>query len=192
VILPVLLVMAAQWSEIHRTPDLVVFSRPRDGVAVNEMHAVGVVDADAAKLWSLVRDIEKHTTLLPDTTVSRVLRTDRDDARVVLQRSEPTVLDPREYVIVVRERAETLADGRVRHTLSWRTSPKDAAQVHSDAVRVDVNEGFWAVEPTPDGRAKITFQLLFDPAGYVPSALVNVSQTMGAQQALAVLTKAAQ
>jgi len=63
--------------------------------------------------------------------------------------------------------------------------------VHSDAVRVDVNEGFWAVEPTPDGRAKITFQLLFDPAGYVPSALVNVSQTMGAQQALAVLTKAA-
>ena len=122
--------------------------------------------------------------------MSRVLRTDRD-TRIVLQRSEPAVLDPREYVIVVREREETLADGRVRHTLSWRTSPKDASAVHADAVRVDVNEGFWAVEPTPEGRAKITFQLLFDPAGYVPSALVNVSQTMGAQQALAVLTKAA-
>lgn len=189
-ILPVLLMMASQWSEIHRTPELVVFSRPRDGVAVNEMHAVGVVDADAATLWRLVRDVEKHTTLLPDTTVSRVLRTERD-ARIVLQRSEPSVLDPREYVIVVREREETLADGRVRHTLSWRTSPRDAAEIRGDAVRVDVNEGFWAVEPTPDGRAKITFQLLFDPAGYVPSALVNVSQTMGAQQALAVLTKAA-
>lgn len=194
-IVTVLVLVASQtgaWSEIHRTPELVVFSRPREGVTVNEMHAVGVVDADADTLWSLVRDVEKHTTLLPDTTVSRVLRADRD-ARIVLQRSEPAVLDPREYVIVVCEREETLADGRVRHTLSWRTSPRDASlHVTSDAVRVDVNEGFWAVEPMPDGRAKITFQLLFDPAGYVPSALVNVSQTMGAQQALAVLTKAAQ
>lgn len=190
-----LLTIASQtgtWSEIHRAPDLVVFSRSRQGVTVNEMHAVGVVDADAATLWSLVRDVEKHTTLLPDTTVSRVLRTDRD-ARIVLQRSEPAVLDPREYVIVVREREEKLADGRVRHTLSWRTSPR-ATSGHvttNDAVRVDVNEGFWAVEATPDGRAKVTFQLLFDPAGYVPSALVNVSQTMGAQQALAVLAAAA-
>lgn len=189
-----LLVVAAQqgaWSEIHRTPELVVFSRSRPGVTVNEMHAVGVVDADAAALWKLVRDVEKHTTLLPDTTVSRVLHTTAKGERVVFQRSEPAVLDPREYIIAVTERAETLGDGRVRHTLSWRTKPHAGGAVHEDAVHVEVNEGFWAVEPLPDGRAKITFQLLFDPAGYVPPMLVNASQTFGAQQALAVLTEAA-
>lgn len=180
----------AAWSELHRGDELVVFSRRRAGSSVNEMRAIGVVDAPADVLWALVSDVERHTELLPDTTVSKVLRTEGDVA-YVLQRSEPAVLDPREYVIAVREREETLSDGRVRHTLSWRTTTRFASAVDKDAVRVEVNEGFWAVEPLADGRSQITFQLLIDPAGFVPAALVNLSQTVGAQQALLVLTRAA-
>lgn len=178
------------WVEVHRSDDLVVFTRPRAGSAVNEMRAVGIVDAPAEALWAVVRDVEGHTRLLPDTTVSRVMRTEGDTA-IVLQRSEPRVLDPREYVIAVREAHHQLPDGRDRRTLSWRTAPRYAGFVHDDAVRIDVNEGFWAVEPLRDGRSQVTFQVLFDPAGFVPAAIVNLAQTAGAAQALAVLKRAA-
>jgi Polyketide cyclase / dehydrase and lipid transport len=178
------------WSELHKSEDLVVWSRHRAGAEVNEMRAVGVVDAPAEVLWALVRDVERHTELLPDTTVSKVLRTEGDVA-FVRQRSEPAVLDPREYVIAVRERSETLANGRVRHTLSWKATPRFAGALAKDAVHLSVNEGFWTVEALPGGRARVTFQLLLDPAGFVPPALVNLSQSVGAQQALAVLTAAA-
>lgn len=186
----VLPMQQAGWSEAHRSEDLVVWTRHRVGTEVNEMRAVGVVDASAEVLWALVRDVERHTELLPDTTVSEVLRTEGDVA-FVRQRSEPAVLDPREYVIAVRERSETLKDGRVRHTLSWKATPRFAGALAKDAVHLDVNEGAWTVEALKDGRARVTFQLLLDPAGFVPPALVNLSQTVGAQQALAVLTAAA-
>ena len=40
-------------------------------------------------------------------------------------------------------------------------------------------------------RTRITFQLLFDPAGFMPPALVNLSHKAGAEQVLAILTRAA-
>lgn len=181
---------AGDWRELHNTPELVVHARQREGrgTAVNEMHAVGVIDADADTLWRIVRDVEGHTKLLPNTPVSRVLKREGDVA-IVLQRGESALLDPREYVIAVREHS----DGH-KHTLSWKAAPQYASYVDDDAVRVDVNEGFWTVEPVADhpGRARITFRLLMDPAGYVPASFVNFSQVFGAQQALALLARASQ
>ena len=178
------------WQQILHTPELTVWSRPHAGTDVNEMRAVGVVDARAADLWALVSDVEGHTRLLPHTTVSRVLRTE-GDAAIALQRTETPFLDPREYVIAVRRTSTRTADGRALHAMSWRTAPQWAQAVDPAAVRIDVNQGEWTVEALQDGRSRITFQLLLDPAGSIPASFVNFSQAAGAERALAVLRSAA-
>lgn len=186
--------LAAQsnaWHEVHRTEALVVETRAVPGVAVNEMRATAVVDADADALWATVADLEGQKRLLPDTTVSQIVARE-GETTIVRQRSEPRVLDPREYVIAVRTASDTLADGRTRRTLSWHTAPRFASLVDAGAVRVDVNQGFWAVERLADGRARITFQVLIDPGGNVPAVIVNLAQTRGAERTLAVLVAAAQ
>jgi len=182
---------SSPWTEIHRDDDLVVMTRPRAGLPVNEMRAVGTVDVPADSLWALVSDIEAHTRLIPDTTVSKILRYDGDTA-IVLQRSEPQLLSPREYVIAVDRVDEVKAGTGRRRTMTWHALPKGGhEQTSADAVVVDVNSGSWSVEALDNGRSRVTFALAFDPAGFVPAFVVNAAQRFGAQEALAVLVRAA-
>jgi ribosome-associated toxin RatA of RatAB toxin-antitoxin module len=190
----VILVLAtaepSAWTEIHHTDTLTVSTRARPGIEVEEMRAVAIVDAAADAVWAVVSDIEGHTRLIPNTTMSKVIAAD-GDSFIVFERFEPPVLDARESVIAAHARHETLVDGRVRNTLSWRAAPGYAQLTHDDAVRVEVNQGFWCIEELVDGRTRITFQLLFDPAGHMPALLVNLSHKTGAEQVLAILTRAA-
>ena len=178
------------WTEAHRSEDLVVWTRAHAGTEVNEMRAVGIVDAPVDVLWGLVSDIPNHTKLLPNTTISEIIGTNGTEV-IARQRSESPLLAPREYVIAVHKDEEHTADGHTHFTLSWHTAPSYAAAVHTDAVRIELNQGCWSVEGLPDGRSRITFQLLMDPAGSIPSAFVNFTETLGAQRAMQVLGDAA-
>jgi ribosome-associated toxin RatA of RatAB toxin-antitoxin module len=181
----------APWGVIHREDNLVVMTRDRPGLPIQEMKAEAIVDVDADILWAIVSDVEGHTRLIPDTTVSRILRVE-GDTLIVLQRSEPQWLSPREYVIAV-DLIDRVKDGTgTTRTMRWKTRAAETKRIASaDAVAVAQNTGSWKVEPLRDGRSKVTFTLAFDPAGFVPPFVVNAAQRFGAQQALAVLVQAA-
>lgn len=184
----------APFREVHRDGGLVVSARAHAGSAVNEVRAVSVVDEDADVLWALVRDVEGHTALLPDTTVSEIVGAEVDDAGDVVfvrQRCETPLLDPREYVIATRTHDVTRADGRRQRTLSWRATQRFADALSEDAVHVDVNEGAIVVADLGGGRSELTFQIRIDPAGAVPAFIVNLAQGAGVQEALVRLRHAA-
>lgn len=173
--------------EVLRVDDLVVAERPRPGRAVNEVRAVGIVDAPADAVWALVENVERHTELLPDTTVSRVLGRTGEDT-FVLQRSEPALLDPREYVIATRTTTTTLPTGAIARMLSWRASTAFADVIDRRAVHVTDNTGSVTVEAIDATRSRVTLQISIDPAGFVPPLLVNLAQTGGMAQALHALS----
>jgi hypothetical protein len=174
------------WHQVSRTDDLIVMARSRSGSDVNEMLAVGTLDAPVDVMASLISDIEGHKTLLPHTTVSKVMHDD-GDTKIALQRSEIPFLQAREYVIQIREKRARTHDGRALFELAWTTAPTYARYVAADAVRIDVNEGTWTVEELANGKTRITFRLYVDPAGSVPAVLVNLAQGTSAQEVFAAL-----
>lgn len=166
----------AGWTEVARTDRVVVKTRAHVGSNVKEIKAEGIVAVPAWILKNVVDDIEGYTKLIPFTTDARVV--DRDNgSRVTFQRLEMPFMQAREYVVTVDDASYTKADGLMVYRTEWKTSaPRFQHLVSARAIRVDLNDGSWTFEELADGRTKATFRILVDPAGEMPTALVNIAQ----------------
>jgi ribosome-associated toxin RatA of RatAB toxin-antitoxin module len=166
----------AAWVEVARTERVVVKTRPHAGSSVKEVEAAGIIAVPAWILKNVVDDIDSYPKLIPFTTDARVVDNE-GKGRVTFQRLEMPFMQAREYVVTVDDASYAKADGRMVYRTRWRTAAKRFQHlVSARAVRVDLNNGSWTFEELPDGRSKATFRILVDPAGEMPTALVNIAQ----------------
>lgn len=172
------------WTEVARTDRVVVKTRAHAGSNVKEIKAEGIVAVPAWILKNVVDDIEGYTKLIPFTTHARVVEHD-GPSRVTFQRLEMPFMQAREYVVTVDDASFIKPDGRMVYRTEWKTSAARFQHFVSDgAVRIKLNDGSWTFEELADGTSKATFRILVDPAGEMPTALVNIAQRITVAQYL--------
>ncbi|HEY4221529.1 MAG TPA: SRPBCC family protein, partial [Myxococcota bacterium] len=155
---------------------VLIFSRPHPGSDVQELRVVAIVHEPASVLRNVINDVTHYTELIPYTTRSTLL--ERDGDRIAVERIELPMLAPREYVVTFTTATHATADGRHTFVTSWKNAPPKYQLLLTarDAVRVIDNTGSWSFEELGDNETRATFEMAVDPAGDVPSALVNVAQ----------------
>jgi hypothetical protein len=162
------------WEVAAHNEHVTVYARERPDTGFQEMQAEGVIDAPPAEVWRALRDYDRHPQTMPYVEVARVLRReDGDKVMYVYNVVNPPMVSRRDYVLrIVDESA--WKDGQGFLKLSWRTANARAPQRTKNAVRVEVNDGFWLLQPAQGGTStRAVYYIHTDPGGGVPKWIVN-------------------
>lgn len=137
------------------------FSRaPGSDFPVATAHVL--VDASPERVWRIVSDCERTGEVMPDVLTSAVVPEGGQSSRCTVVVDLPFPLsDLRSVTRAVLE----VQPGR-RWQRSWQLLAGDFT----------VNEGYWRVEPTADGRTLATYHIDVRPTVPLPSWLVSFIQ----------------
>lgn len=193
-LLPLVLVTAEPaWELSTETDGVKVFKRDREGSAVKEMKAVGLIDAPPQAVWAAVRDLENYPTQMPYTAEAKVLaRTEGDKLITFYSRIKTPLVDERDYIILLKDESDW-QDGKGFYKVSWTVAPKESDSLMPEkkgVVRVRVNDGFWLIEPREDGKkTNATYYVFTNPGGAIPTFIANQGNNIAVPKVFAAIRK---
>jgi hypothetical protein len=162
------------WEIAARNERVTVYARERPESGLREMQAEGLIDAPPEEVWRALRDYEHHPKTMPYVEVARVLdRRDGDKVLYVYNVLNLPMVSRRDYVLKVVDES-AWKDGQGYLKLTWKTANARAPRGPRDAVRIEVNDGYWLLQPTAGGTStRAIYYIHTDPGGAVPKWIVN-------------------
>jgi hypothetical protein len=180
------------WEVAKKTDSLTVFARERKGSRVKEMRAEGVIAAPPEKVWKAIRDYESYAETMPYTEVARVLsREDGGKVTYLYSVINAPLVDRRDYVIRLVDESKW-ADGQGFLRVTWTPANDRGPPKPDNVVRVEVNEGYWHLEPAEGGKkTRAVYYVYTNPGGSVPRWLVNRANSSAVPDVFEHVRKAA-
>lgn len=179
------------WEKAAEQKNLTVFAREKKG-GVQEMKAEGVIDAPPEKVWKALRDYENYKKTMPYTEESKVVAREGGD-KVIWFYSvvNAPFVDRRDYVIkLVDESKWNNGEGFLK--VSWTAGNDKAPKKPDNVVRVQINDGYWQLEPRDGGKKTFAVYYVYtDPGGSIPRWLVNKANGSAVPDVFEAVRKAA-
>lgn len=162
------------WQQVARTDGITVFARQKQGSELQEMKAIGVIDAPPQKVYEALRDYENYKNTMPFTKESKVVEKSADGKTIWFYSIvDAPLVAKRDYTIKTIDESDW-KDGKGFLKVSWSAALDKGPKEQEGMVRVKVNDGFWHLEPRDNGaRTFATYYVFTDPGGSMPSWIVN-------------------
>lgn len=159
----------AEWTKVHERNGVVVAVRPRIGSRLNELSAVGDVDAPPERVRAVLADMERYPDFMPPTSMVRLLQRNGNSFLYYME-INPPVVARRDYCL--RVVWKELSGGGWHGT--WEADNQNCLAERRGVVRMRQNEGEWILEPSAGGlRTHLRYRCHLDVAGHVPAWLFN-------------------
>ncbi len=157
------------WELANETNDGVkVFTRMKAGSEIREVQAMGLVKAAPARVFKVISDLDSYKDFMPYTRESKVVGKEGKDT-FFYSYIAPPVVSNRDYTLRMIDQSS--ADV---YKVAWEPANTKGPAPRSNSVRLEVNKGFWLLEPSEDGKdTTATYYVYTDPAGDIPNWLVN-------------------
>jgi hypothetical protein len=139
-------------------------------------------DISAEAMIKVVSNVDMHDDWLSAVAECKSLGDDR-----YMQVHQASGISDRQ--ITLKFTNEKRSDGGFR--TSW-TRDADQEPLGDGRILAKVDDGYWDVTPNGDGKTKVEYGLLYDPAGRVPKWIVNSFQKGGTMDTLGQMKAAAQ
>lgn len=162
------------WEVARQDDDLTVYAREKKGTGVQEMKAVGTIDAAPERVWKAVRDYSHYPKTMPYTDVSKIVAKEQGEKIIYLYSViDAPFVDKRDYTIKLVDESQW-KDGKGFFKVTWTAANDRSPKKEDDVVRVQINDGYWLIEPKDGGKKSLaTYYVYTDPGGSVPRWLVN-------------------
>ncbi len=170
---------AAEWREEKREQGISVFTREVENSAFREFRGEAKVDAEINQIMAVLDDTEAFTKWMYNCRQAVLLhKSSLLDRYQYLLNDFPWPAADREMLIrnqisqdpatrVTRISLESVAEDELP------ASSRDAVPKAKGVKRVTALRGYFELTPQEDGTTNVVFQLHLDPAGGLPSGLVN-------------------
>jgi ribosome-associated toxin RatA of RatAB toxin-antitoxin module len=145
-----------------------VSSRVLPGSAVRELRITAVLKWPAARLIALIGDVDHYPSFMPPTEEAQSLGRSGATGRwyIVIN---PPLIQRRDYCVAIT--ISRLPDGRLESRFG--RSDEGCPEMKKGLVRMSRVEGRWTLTPRGDGATDVEYRAVTDPAGSVPSWMVN-------------------
>ena len=163
------------WVLVSRTEKLTVFKRPRKDSNIQEVKAVGLIEAAPIVIKRVLDDTAEYPKFMPYVTESRVISREGDSI-IGYQRVSPPLISDRDYTMRIRSETRRNASGGTCYCNRWEPANHLGPAEKSGVARVKINEGYWLLEPANEARhTQATYSLYCDSGGTLPAAIVNAA-----------------
>ncbi|MCP4501221.1 MAG: hypothetical protein GY822_14775 [Deltaproteobacteria bacterium] len=169
---------AAGWEKIGTEEGVVIYNRTKDGTDTKEVKAKGTINAPSWVVKNVIDDVKNYKDFMPYTEVSKVIKTEKN-AIICYQFLDMPMVSNRDYVLRIRDKSFRKKDGTVVYKNAWTPVKGMGPKATDDAVRLSINDGYWLLESSADGKkTKVTYYVYTDPGGSIPSWIANRANTL--------------
>jgi ribosome-associated toxin RatA of RatAB toxin-antitoxin module len=103
---------------------------------------------------------------------ARTILSQSENERVTYEQISPPLVANRDYAV----RAKRLFDADGSCRMTFEAANEVAPKSPDGWVRISKLKGVWRFEPQADGRTKVTYLIHSDPAGSIPTFMVEGSR----------------
>ncbi len=160
---------ATAWKQVADQDGVVICSRFRTGSTLEELRAVGEVDARPGSVFAVVNDPEAYPDFMPYTSECRILQRTQNGT-VTYQRLDFPLINDRDYTLRSVHSKIARPDG-VAYRLRWKQANDLGPAPKPGVQRVKICEGSWVIEPTSVGRSRLTYTVYSGTGGSIPAFL---------------------
>jgi hypothetical protein len=159
-----------EWHQVSKNTRLTIYSRHRSGSSLEELRAVGELDATPIKVDTVLGEVSKFPEFMPYTKESRVLTSDSQLCYMLLS---PPIVGERDYTIRVSRESRKGDDGSTAYYMHWELANAEGPPPRPRVSRVNINEGSWLLEPVGN-RTRATY-ILYTDGGGIPTFVANIA-----------------
>lgn len=181
---------AQEWETVAEKP-FVVKVRSRPDSPVRDVWAEGTLAASAGDVQGALEEVDTYRQWMPYVKESRTVKELSEGERVSYTKLDLPVVSSRDFILHVVRESGVAPDGTGVFAQRWWAEP-DLFPQRRDTVRLRLNEGSWRVEPRSDGSSHAVYRFTVDPAGSIPTFLVNMGQKDAVRDTMRAVEKRAQ
>ena len=175
-------IRVSEWKEVSGRDGIVSYTRMTSLAGVEEVKAVGMVEAPVPVIEAVIRDVAAEPQYMykcadaAEVTLPGFTATD-DIGYVYNRTSMPWPVDDR-YVVVKSVNMIDTKTGTLY--VRAREMQADFPQAQHGLVRMPLLRYIMIVTPFGESKSQVHYQVLADPGGILPAFLVNLfSKNMG-------------
>lgn len=164
---------AAEWELARDRGGVKVWTREEPGFPIRAFKAVTVVDSSLSGLVSLILDTDRVSQWAYRIMKIEVLSRDDAEASFVIRTETdfPWPLSNRDVILA----GQVSQDDKTRIvTIRSRSTPVGQYPLDPDFLRMPDMVGDWIFRPLGHGKVEVTMIGRANPAGNIPSAVVNL------------------
>ena len=178
------LVLASDWELIRDETAIQVFARTVPGSKIKELKGITQVRSPLAGLVTLLQDAEANVEWVHHSGGVKVLeQVNEREAYVYAITEAPWPISDRDAVI----NFSLQQNPRSRAVTITMTGYPEYIAPQQSYVRMPIFQGFWQLNPLPNGWVRLVCQLRAEPGGYIPDWLANSAAQNAAYRTLANL-----
>ena len=158
------------WQLRQSREGIPVYTRKVAGSPILEYKANVIVDAPISKAVALFEDEKQIRRWYFQCVRSELVENEGPQKEIIyLILHLPWPVAPRDFVFR-RTKSEDPANGTISYSL---TALPNRLPMVKGMIRVKSIESVWRFTPLPNGQTEVYFQQHTDPAGSIPSSIVN-------------------
>ncbi|MCB0477431.1 MAG: START domain-containing protein [Crocinitomicaceae bacterium] len=157
------------WKLAKNKDGVLVYTRQPEGKKIKEFKAIVKIKTNMQKIIDLIEDVEKYPEWQSDITSSKTLKKISTTERYIYYALDvPWPITDRDVVTHVKKTSYT--SGQVIFKL---TSKPDYIKEKEGFIRIKDAQGSWKLTPKENGYIEVIYQSYGDPAGSIPSGIIN-------------------
>jgi len=177
------------WKLIKQSGGVTIYSRPHAGSRLKEFKAVGEIDAPTETVHKVIDDVEAYPSFMPYTAECRVIERNSDSI-LTYQRLAPKIVSDRDYTLRIEKKSWPTENG-LAYLNRWKPANERGPAEKPGVFRVKLCDGSWLLEPTGEGKTRVTYSVFTDSGIVGPAFIANTISETGISKLFAAVRKQA-
>jgi hypothetical protein len=176
----------SRWTLKTDEDGIQLYTKSVPASAYKELKTVCTLQTSLSSVAVVLLDVQRTKEWVYGTSSSRILK--QESPSVVYFYAEmgmPWPVTNRDFIVKISITQDPVS--KVITVLA--ENQPDYIPEKKKLVRIRNSSGKWRIEPLPDGRVRVEYQLYVDPGGSVPAALVNLFSGKGPLESFRNLRK---
>ena len=173
------------WKLEKNSKGIEVYTRKLEGKDFKEFKATTLVSCSMSSLVDLLEKVEEYPEWQANVASGKLLKRLNPKERFIHYTTDlPWPFDDRDIIVYCKK--TVYKNGAVKYYMEARP---DYMKEDEDYIRIRDGKGYWKFVPKENGQIKVIYHFYGDPAGSLPSSIVNLFIVDGPYETMENLQK---
>jgi hypothetical protein len=157
------------WQLLYSEQGIDVYTRTEKATGIEEYRAITTLNCRLEVIAIILKDFANYPNWMPDCLQAKLLeQTDADNLLLYYLHNSPSPLKNRDVVLNIQTKIDTNLKTLFINSVNVNDNRYPP---QPDAVRMAKMETYWIIEAVDREHTHLSYRLLSDPSGWIPTSL---------------------